>query len=55
MGHADRPRFDDALSLDAQSRSVCLSLVEQRRQSYSNANSVAISYSYCDGYRNRNC
>src|SRR6185295_4655313 len=30
VGHADRPRFNNAFSLDAQSRSVCLSLADWR-------------------------
>ena len=43
VGHASRPRFDDALSLDAQSGSLCLSSARRRRHSNSNANS------HCDG------
>jgi len=58
MGHANRPRLDDAVSVDAQSRSVRLSLVGRRRHSHAHSNrdtnsdSNSYSYSYC--YRNRN-
>jgi hypothetical protein len=46
VGHADRPRLHNALSLDAQSRSVRLSLAGGRRHSHSNSN--------VDTYRNAN-
>jgi hypothetical protein len=38
MGHADRPRLHNAFSLDAQSRSVRLSLAGGRRHSNSHSN-----------------
>ena len=53
MGHAGRSRFYNALSLDAQSRSVRLSLVGRRRHSHANSNvntyRNADANSQCDG------
>src|SRR6266403_254676 len=44
MGHADRPRLDNPLGLDAQSRRVRLSSARRRRDSDTNAN----TYGYSD-------
>lgn len=52
MGHADRPRFHNALSLDAQSRSVRLSLAGGRRHSHSNTYRDPNGNSHCDGNGN---
>lgn len=53
VGHADRPRLHNAFSLDAQSRSVRLSLAGGRRHSHahSNVNTYrnANADSHCDG------
>ena len=53
MGHADRPRLHNAFSLDAQSRSVRLSLAGGRLHSHahSNVNTYlnANADSHCDG------
>jgi hypothetical protein len=57
MGYANRSRFDDALSLDAQSGSICLSLAKWRRHSYSYSNSDSNSDGNSDsnGHCYRNC
>ena len=56
VGHADRPRLHNAFSLDAQSRSVRLSLAGGRRHSHahSNVNTYhnANADSHCDGNSN---
>ena len=57
MGHADRPWFHHALSLDAESWSVRLSFAGRRHSdSYSDAdiNTNRDAYSYSDGNTNRN-
>src|SRR5947207_14054762 len=46
MGHADRPRFDHALSLDAQSRRVC---VPAARCTHSDPNTDCIAFVYAHG------
>ena len=52
MGHADRSWLDDALSLDAQSGSVCLSLAGRR---YSDSHSNTGINTYRDTHCNRHC
>src|SRR5262245_811702 len=56
VGHADRPRFHHALSVDAQSWRVRLSIAERRRHSYSDPNTLsdADSNRYCDSNSNSN-
>jgi len=59
VGHADRPRFNNAFSLDAQSRGVCLSVADWR-YSDPNANTDintdrdADSNCHCDSNWNSN-
>jgi len=45
VGHANRPRFHDAIGLDAQSRRLCLSFA-RRCESDANANRIAKCYTY---------
>jgi hypothetical protein len=52
MGHADRSRFNNAFSLDAESRRLRLSVAD-RRHSYSHAH--ANSDTYRNTYRDTNC
>jgi hypothetical protein len=49
MGHADRSRLNDAVSVDAQSGSICLSLAGRRWHPYSNTyrDSNSDSNRYC--------
>ena len=63
VGHANRSRFDDTLSLDSQSGSICLSPGWRREpnahanriaQRYSDADSFCHSYRYRNSFRNRN-
>ena len=49
VGHANRPWFHDALSLDAQSRRLCLSFAGRRRYSHSNTYRDTNGNSHCDG------
>jgi hypothetical protein len=55
VGHADRSWLHNALSLDAQSRSVRLSLADGRRHSHSHSygNANADSHGNGDRYANR--
>jgi len=46
MGHADRPWLHNALSLDAQSRRVC---VPAARCTHSDANTDCIAFGYAHG------
>jgi hypothetical protein len=59
VGHANRSWFHDAISLDAQSRRLCLSFVGWRRHSNTDTNSYCDGngYGYGDGYGdgNGNC
>ena len=62
MGHADRPRLDDALCVDTQPRGVRLPANERSESNsdpdgyscrYGDANSYCNSYSYSDTYTHR--
>ena len=52
MGHADRPWLHNALSLDAQSRRVC---VPAARCTHSDANTDCIAFSYGYAHGNGHC
>ena len=49
VGDASRSRLDDAVSLDAQSGSICLSPAGRRRHSHSNTYRDSNGNSHCDG------
>ena len=49
VGDASRSRLDDAVSLDAQSGSICLSLAGRRRHSHSDTYRDTYANSHCDG------
>ena len=56
VGHADRSRFDNAFSLDTESRSVRLSIADRRHSySYAYPNSDTYRHSYSHTYRDTNC
>ncbi len=54
MGHANRPRLHDALSLDAQSRRLCLPSARRRWESDTNANSHSYGHTNSDFDTNTN-
>jgi hypothetical protein len=54
VGHADRPRLHNAFSLDAQSRSVRLSLAGGRRHSHAHSNVNTYRNANADSHRDGN-
>jgi hypothetical protein len=54
MGHANRPRLHNVVSVDTQSRGVCLPAARWI-QSNSNTDPLANRYGYADANSHRNC